>query len=264
MKISVLMCNFNYGEFIGQAIESVLKQTYADFELIVVDDGSTDHSREVIDSFSDKRIVRIFKENGGQASAFNAGFLESKGDLICFLDSDDWWANDKLEAVLKWDDYLNSNYSILQHAVTVSEEDLTCPYKFTLPSGDCFAEMCETGKIDYFVPTSGLTIPSKVCEKVFPLPQTLRICADAYLTRTCIAFGQVVSIPSSHGFYRKHKNTVYKNKEFSVQIFFNDLLFPLLEEFYFKNGIKVPPFKKRKHIFLNRLFRFLPAKFYDK
>ncbi len=243
-NISVIMCNYNYGDYIGQAIESVLKQGYENFELIVVDDGSIDHSREVIDSFNDPRLKKVFKDNGGQASAFNSGFDVSSGEIICLLDSDDWWAEDKLETIARWDAFFDNIYAVLQHCVTVVEEDKTYPYKYTLPTGDCFSEMCETGTINFFVPTSGLAIPRHISEKVFPLPLSLRICADAYLTRACIAFGDVISIPSSHGFYRKHSNTVYKNKEFSAQKFFNDQLYPLLEKFYLKNGILPPPFRK--------------------
>src|SRR5207245_1774556 len=74
--------------FLKDAIESALGQTYPDTEVIVVDDGSIDNSREVIAAYED-RLVAILKENGGQASAFNAGFQASRGEVILFLDSDD-------------------------------------------------------------------------------------------------------------------------------------------------------------------------------
>lgn len=86
--VSVIIDNYNYGRFLKDAIESVLNQTYPNVELIVVDDGSTDHSQEVIAQYSD-RVTPILKENGGQASAFNAGFDASHGEIICFLDADD-------------------------------------------------------------------------------------------------------------------------------------------------------------------------------
>jgi len=75
------MCNFNYGRFIAQAVDSVLKQSYADLELIIVDDGSTDNSKEIIESYHDRRISTIFQSNKGQAAAFNAGFERAKGDF---------------------------------------------------------------------------------------------------------------------------------------------------------------------------------------
>lgn len=98
-KISVIITNFNYGRYLGEAIRSVLDQEYRDFELIVVDDGSTDGSREEIGKFQDPHLKAIFKANGGQLSAFNAGVLESTGDIICFLDADDCYQPGYLQAV---------------------------------------------------------------------------------------------------------------------------------------------------------------------
>lgn len=98
-EISVLLNNYNYGRFLGEAIASVLAQEYQDFELIIVDDGSTDNSEEIIDSFSDERIRKIRKANGGQLSAFNRGFAESRGKILCFLDSDDVYPPGYLQTV---------------------------------------------------------------------------------------------------------------------------------------------------------------------
>src|ERR1700676_5593843 len=98
--VSILINNYNYASFLGEAIESALAQTFDNFEVIVVDDGSTDSSREVIAQYGN-RIVRIMKENGGQASAFNACFAASKGDIICFLDSDDLFLPEKVSSIVQ-------------------------------------------------------------------------------------------------------------------------------------------------------------------
>jgi len=237
---SVIICNFNYGRFLNQAIDSVLNQTYTNIELIVVDDGSTDESRNIINSYEDSRLIAVFQSNSGQASSLNVGFEKSKGDVICLLDSDDWWREDKLETVYHWHNTLKENYSLMQHNLLVWDNGETSPYKLVLPIGDCFAEMCKTGNIDYFVPTSGIVISRAVFEKIYPIPDSLKICADAYLTRTCIAFGMLISIPSFNGYYRKHSNTVFKNDKFDVDDFFNAKLLPLLNTFYKKNGIDIP------------------------
>src|ERR1700722_4127599 len=97
MKFSILLNNYNYGRYLGTAIESALKQTHADFELIIVDDGSTDNSREVIAGFKDPRIIPVLKENGGQASAFEAGIARATADYLAFLDADDLWDSTKLQ-----------------------------------------------------------------------------------------------------------------------------------------------------------------------
>lgn len=98
-KISVLIDNFNYGAYVAGAVRSVLSQDYPDFELIVVDDGSTDDSLETLSIFSDDRLTVIAKPNGGQLSAFNAGFAAATGTIICFLDADDLYLPGYLAAV---------------------------------------------------------------------------------------------------------------------------------------------------------------------
>jgi cellulose synthase/poly-beta-1,6-N-acetylglucosamine synthase-like glycosyltransferase len=85
---SIIIDNYNYGRLLKDAIDSALAQTYRNTEVIVVDDGSTDNSREIIAGYGD-RIIPVLKENGGQASALNAGFAVSQGDVILFLDADD-------------------------------------------------------------------------------------------------------------------------------------------------------------------------------
>lgn len=101
-KISVLINNFNYAAYIAESVRSVLSQDYPDLELIVVDDGSSDGSLEVLAGFRDDRLKVIAKTNGGQLSAFNAGFAASTGDIICFLDSDDVYLPGYLAAVAEF------------------------------------------------------------------------------------------------------------------------------------------------------------------
>lgn len=95
-KVSVITAAYNHVQFVRQAVESVLNQTYRDFEYIVVDDGSSDGTAEVLKSFGD-RIHYIRKENKGVASARNHGIRKSSGDYIAILDSDDAWMPNKLE-----------------------------------------------------------------------------------------------------------------------------------------------------------------------
>ena len=83
--VSVLINNYNYQQYLEQAIDSALAQDYVPIEIIVVDDGSTDDLRSIIGRYGSK-IRAVFKSNGGQASAFNAGVNASRGDILCFLD----------------------------------------------------------------------------------------------------------------------------------------------------------------------------------
>src|SRR5580700_803800 len=98
--VTVLIDTYNHERFIEEAIVSVLEQDFprAEMEILVVDDGSTDRTPEIVRKFEPQvRLLR--KTNGGQASAFNAGIPEARGEIVAFLDGDDWWAPGKLAAV---------------------------------------------------------------------------------------------------------------------------------------------------------------------
>ena len=99
IKISVVMATYNGVDFIEKAIDSVLSQFFKDFELIVVDDGSTDiRIKEKLQPYVEKELIKYFyKKNGGQGSARNLGIKESIGKYIAFIDDDDYWSDDKLE-----------------------------------------------------------------------------------------------------------------------------------------------------------------------
>jgi glycosyltransferase involved in cell wall biosynthesis len=99
-KVSVIIPNYNYGRYVGQAVDSVLKQTYRNFEVIVVNNGSTDDSIEILRTYGDK-IRLIDQPNLGQSGARNSGLGESKGECIAFLDADDLWEPTKLEKQIK-------------------------------------------------------------------------------------------------------------------------------------------------------------------
>lgn len=116
VKVSVLINNYNYRAFLEEAINSVLLQTYQNIELIVVDDGSTDGSQELIEQLAanEPKLLPIFKENGGQLSAFNTGIENATGDILFFLDSDDRYHRDYIEK-----------------AVNVYAENAKCDFLFT-------------------------------------------------------------------------------------------------------------------------------------
>ena len=220
-KVSVILCNFNYARFVGPAIESVLHQTFEDWELIVVDDGSTDASWEVISRYRDQRITAVRQENAGQAGAFNKGFELSCGELVAFLDSDDLFKPEKLSVLVHAFQHAPT-CSLVQHLLDVVDENMR-------PVGDVhvklrpgfrnilklYGEKPDTG---YFSSTSGLLIPRKVLERLFPLDTSeWRICADVALTRPLPIFGPVLTLDQSLGFYRIHgannwMNTAARNE----------------------------------------------------
>lgn len=98
---SVIIPTFNRESFIKQSIDSVLNQTYANFELIVVDDGSTDATQALLKLFNDDRLQIIIQENHGVAHARNRGIEKAQGEYLAFLDSDDEWREDKLAKLVE-------------------------------------------------------------------------------------------------------------------------------------------------------------------
>lgn len=106
MKFSIVIPLYNKGKSVKKTIESVLDQIFTDFELIIVNDGSTDNSIDVVNTFTDPRITIINKENGGVSSARNVGIKKTKGDYVVFLDADDLWSEYHLIEL----DYLINKY----------------------------------------------------------------------------------------------------------------------------------------------------------
>ena len=112
IKITVLMPAYNAAEYIAEAIESVLLQTFSDFELLIINDGSTDDTANIIRSFSDKRIVLIQQENQGVAAALNNGLLHARAEYIARFDADDICFPERLQIQVQ---FLDDN---MDHVLT--------------------------------------------------------------------------------------------------------------------------------------------------
>jgi len=96
VKVSVIIPAYNSADYTVETVASVLAQTYKNYEVIVVDDGSSDHTREALEQFSEQ-ITYIYKENGGACSARNVGIRHARGEYLACLDCDDLWLPDKLQ-----------------------------------------------------------------------------------------------------------------------------------------------------------------------
>ncbi len=202
--VSVIINNYNYVYFLSEAIESVLGQTYRNFELIVVDDGSTDNSREVIESYKDC-LTAIFQENAGQGAALNAAIAKSMGEIICFLDADDYFHKDKLAKVVAA--FLDHpEWVQISHCwISVNREGLpTNRILKTMSQGDVRNLLLKRGKYAWGI-TSGLAYRRSALQKVLPIPKQPRA-ADTYLTATVPFYGKVGCINEPLMFYRMHGN----------------------------------------------------------
>ena len=118
---SVIIPTYNHADKIGRCLQSLIDQTFEDWEAIIVNNYSEDNTIEVVNSFKDKRIKLInFKNNGIIAASRNKGIKEAIADWICFLDSDDWWYSNKLQEVISY----TNDYDLVFHDLNVVNEEL--------------------------------------------------------------------------------------------------------------------------------------------
>jgi len=211
---SVIINNHNYGRFLGESIDSALAQTYAATEVIVVDDGSTDNSREIISSYGN-RIIAVVKKNGGQASAFNAGFAASRGQVIIFLDSDDILLASAVEKAVSCFDGADvckahwPMYEVDSNGIPTGKINPALP----VSEGDLRAALVEHGPPGYiWPPTSGNAWGRIFLQRIFPLPEReYTKAADYYLSALVPLFGVVRRVDEPQSLYRIHgSNTSWK------------------------------------------------------
>lgn len=134
-KVSVIIPTYNRSRYICEAIDSVLAQTYKDFEIIIVDDGSTDNTKGILSKYNSK-IRYFYKTNGGVASARNFGINKATGEYIAFIDSDDLWLETKLK---KQVDYMGKNNTDLVYCNMCIMENGIINYKKIKPTKPAFS-----------------------------------------------------------------------------------------------------------------------------
>jgi glycosyltransferase involved in cell wall biosynthesis len=203
---SIIINNYNYDRFLSEAIDSALNQTYPKLEVIVVDDGSTDNSRHIIASYGDK-IIPVLQENGKQAAAFNSGFAISQGEIIIFLDSDDYLLPHAVERIIAvWQPQLAKVHYRLTVVDTFRQPlGYSCPQGTSLSSGEVWRTLLEVGGYAS-TPTSGNALNRKALDRVFPIPDEYKLTADDYLSISIPFYGEVAAIEEPLGAYRIHNN----------------------------------------------------------
>lgn len=215
--VSIIINNYNYARFLGDAVDSALQQTYANKEIIVVDDGSTDHSLEVLASYGNQ-IFSLLKTNKGQASCFNVGFHICKGDVILFLDADDYLQENAVEKAVE---LFEGNMIAKVHwrLNRVNEDGKVIGKSLpdsNLAEGDLKKQLIQYGPSQcggppHAPPTSGNAWSRHYLEKILPMPEDVfRGGADGYLFALAPLFGEIKKINETLGFYRIHgsNNTV--------------------------------------------------------
>jgi glycosyltransferase involved in cell wall biosynthesis len=202
---SIIINNYNYDRFLRVAIDSAINQTYPNTEVIVVDDGSTDRSRDIITEYGD-RIIPILQENGKQGKAFNSGFSVSKGDIVIFLDSDDYLLPHAVEKIVRvW----KPNLAKVHYRLSVVDIDGQS-LGYSLPQGGFplstgnIAENLLHGQGYSSTPTSGNALNRKAMEPLFPIPDEYKLTSDDYLSTLIPFYGEILAIEEELGGYRIH------------------------------------------------------------
>lgn len=218
--VSVLINNYNYGQFVSEAIDSVLQQTFQDFEIIIVDDGSTDNSLEIINPYTriDKRVKLISKINGGQLSCFNTGFAACTGMYIYFLDSDDSYKPTYLEETINfYDTHHGHDFLFVNKEFFGQRDGIGDSYSTDVDFGST-ALVTLHSKAWIGESTSCLSVKRNVLEKLLPLPYE----AD-WVTRAddCIIWGTAIVGAKKYYMhrtlinYRAHDDNAFFGKSFS-------------------------------------------------
>lgn len=207
--VSVLMANYSYGRYIGEALDSVLRQTYSNFEVIVCNDGSTDNSPDVVERYcgQDSRIRLMTKENGGVASALNAAYAASRGEIICLLDADDVFLPEKVEQVVGAFKKRGRSGVCIHRLIRINQDGLTFSYPrpMFLNEGWVGPQALRGGAfVGDFPQASGLSFRRPITDLLFPMPPCLRRNQDGYLAATAQFFTEILPVQGALAKLRIH------------------------------------------------------------
>lgn len=210
------MSSYNYGRFISAAIDSVLGQSVGaeDSEIIVIDDGSTDDTASICRKYNG-RIRYVYKSNGGHASGLNAGYALSSGEIIVFLDPDDYCAEDKFEKISGTYERLGAE-AVFHNLGIVNEEGIVKKTMFDADDISGFRiyekepdvielSMDNVARAHKLLTVlSGQTYKRSLLDKIFPLPSLYTKNTDFFIRTRAILASRILYLHETLGFYRQH------------------------------------------------------------
>ncbi|MGB5339051.1 MAG: glycosyltransferase [Gammaproteobacteria bacterium] len=227
---------YNSAETLPRAIESVIEQTWPAYEIIVVDDGSTDNSWQVANRFADK-VQLIHQSNAGVSAARNLGAESATGDWLAFLDADDWYYPDRLRWHAEWIgrdtglDFLTGDYEYRREDGSLIGTSMTLhpSGREMLEKADGFSEVVmesheiESFVADHFGDIHTLSVPRKTFHELGGYPLGFKVCEDVhFLTRLCAVSSRVGVICRPLGVYLIHGSSAtrsdpLKSQQYNVQ-----------------------------------------------
>lgn len=223
---SVLVATYNHEAYLLQALESVAAQSFKDYEVVIIDDGSTDRTPELLAAWKEEfsarcsnRVVILRTENGGQSRAYEHGLAVCEGQYISLLDSDDRWMPDKLEAVHAVAADRPAAAMICHPVFIVDAEGAATghirPRLARLSHGDLRVRVRRTGRTVAAV-TSGVTVRAQVLRELLPIPiKKFPFGADGYITTGASLRGSVEVVGRPLAWYRVHPKGQYVRRMLS-------------------------------------------------
>jgi glycosyltransferase involved in cell wall biosynthesis len=239
IDFSVIIATYNRAEFLKECLNSLVQQTYKNFETIIVDDGSTDNTKDVIDEFKSLLMVNYIKtSNSGYPSIpRNIGVRHASASWLCFLDSDDKWERTKLKKCIA---YIN-DYDVIYHKLKYFGKGKPF-YRTTIPSrqvnNSVFVDLMTNGNS---IPLSGSMVKKQLFFQVNSFDENRAIAGiedyDLWLKISRIT-NKFIFIPEILGFYRIHASSItqFSQKQIDKITFIYERYLPLLETQYHKQA----------------------------
>ncbi|WP_461537923.1 glycosyltransferase family 2 protein [Spongorhabdus nitratireducens] len=268
--VSVIVTCYNHDQYIEDAIQSVLGQTYENIELIVVNDGSTDKSEEILNRLSAQHNFKVIHQyNKGLSEATNTGLKEANGKFIALLDSDDIFLPDKISKQVR---FMCRNQDIAicggNMLIINDKKELASPRRFskfrTLDFDDVFMDKKD------IIPASSAMIRKDVTDKIGGFDPSLKLIQDRYFWLKATAAGyKIAGMNDLLIYYRKHDKNIHRNHRAMTEN-----LLHIIEMYPESNHYETVKFKTLKSMFLKtsmrdksfaiQLIKKIPIKAYDK
>jgi glycosyltransferase involved in cell wall biosynthesis len=210
--VSVVITAYNYAEFIGAALESVMRQSYPRVEIMVADDGSTDETPNIVKRYErhDPRVRLLRGRNVGQPANTSRGFAATSGEIICFLDADDEFRVGKIEAIVQA--FRRSpDCGLCVHRMQKVDERgraFGAPFPKVIDSGWLLERLLANGGRCSFPATSAISIRREVGKRIFPIESDSRRVGDAYIHYPAAFLSSVCVVPGAYSTYRCHRKSM--------------------------------------------------------
>jgi glycosyltransferase involved in cell wall biosynthesis len=248
-KVSVLIPSYNHAHYLDHALQSVISQSFSDWEAIVIDDGSTDDTQKVTAQFDDPRIRYIYQENQGLSAARNTGLREANSETIALLDADDIWKENYLETMLSPLENQPETVAVYCGFQYIDEDgqDVGIPSIKVVPPDEFHEYFSANG--NWLVP-SGVVFRKAVAEEEGCFDESLRAVEDAYLWSKMSYRGPFVGIPLPLVGYRRHASNMSSDPQRMVSSNYK-----ILERYHGPPQGDVSTWTDRKKFVYTRYFR---------